>query len=166
MGNIGPCFRGGKKSSEFKDMLKVTQPRLCKEEFRPCQGCLHTRVFMTLLVSSPLFLISSSLFPAHLHHFISFPTIYARPGANLGMHKATCPQVPGPRGRCDSSPFPKQTHLLRSQLQQSWLETKRTWCEWIHTGLPFTLWANGPPLGKGLPQGWKHRKEWPLPDMP
>lgn len=43
---------------------------------------------------------------------------------------------PGADG--DLSPFPKETHLLRSQLQQPWLETKRTFCEWIHTGLPST----------------------------
>lgn len=51
----------------------------------PCQGCLHSGVSMTLLVSSALFLVSRSLLPAHLHHSISFPAICVRPGANQGQ---------------------------------------------------------------------------------
>lgn len=59
----------------------------------PCQGCLHTGVSMTLLVSSALFLVSSSLLPAHLHHSISFPAICVRPGANQGQMGTGVPSL-------------------------------------------------------------------------
>ena len=55
---------------------------------------------------------------------------------------------------------PAETHLRPPQLQQPWLETKRTFCEWTYTGHhPSTPRAHSQPTGRGLPQPGRHRKE-------
>lgn len=67
-------------------------------------------------------------------------------------------------GTEENQSFLVDTHLLPPQLQKPWLETKRTFCEWIHTAAPpLHPQAHGPPMGRGLLQVRKHRKEGSLP---